>query len=309
MMNDMKNEIFRSGFISIIGRPNVGKSTLLNAILGEKIAIVSAKPQTTRNSIRGVYNGEASQLVFIDTPGMHRSDKPLNKFMIKEALGALSDVDLILYMIDALTLKDATNIRKGTDDDFILESLKNVKSPVMLVINKVDKVRKEELLPIIDMYSKAYNFKSIIPLSALNSDGIDELIGEVTSVMPEGPEYFPPDIVTDQPERFIAAEIIREKIFRMTKQEIPYSVAVVIEEFKERKKKDIVDIRAAINVERDSQKGIVIGKHGAMLKAVGSAAREDLEGLLGVKVFLELFVRVSKDWTKSEGRLREFGYK
>jgi len=292
---------FKSGFVAIIGRPNVGKSTLLNAILGEKIAIVSAKPQTTRNRIRGIKNTENAQIVFVDTPGIHEAKGYLNEFMVKEALAAIGDVDTIIYLVEAA--------KKIEDDDkFIIENLKRIKRPVILCINKVDIVIKDNLLPLMDEYSKAYAFKEITPLSAIKGEGVDELLNIIIKTLPEGPKYFSEDILTDQPERFVAAEIIREKVFLLTKQEIPYSTAVVVERFKENPQKKIVSISATINVERDSQKGIIIGKGGSMLKRIGTRARMDIERLLGTKVFLELFVRVQKDWTKDKKILKEFGY-
>lgn len=292
---------FKSGFVAIIGRPNVGKSTLLNAILGEKIAIVSAKPQTTRNRIRGIKNTENAQIVFLDTPGIHEAKGYLNEFMVKEALAAIGDVDTIIYLVEAA--------KKIEDDDkFIIENLKRIKRPVILCINKVDIVIKDNLLPLMDEYSKAYAFKEITPLSAIKGEGVEELLNIIIKTLPEGPKYFSEDILTDQPERFVAAEIIREKVFLLTKQEIPYSTAVVVERFKENPQKKIVSISATINVERDSQKGIIIGKGGSMLKRIGTRARMDIERLLGTKVFLELFVRVQKDWTKDKKILKEFGY-
>ncbi|MBI5491722.1 MAG: GTPase Era [Deltaproteobacteria bacterium] len=292
---------FKSGFISIIGRPNAGKSTLLNAILGEKISIVSEKPQTTRNVIRGVKNLKDAQVIFIDTPGIHKGKGLLNEFMVKEALSTLREVDAIVYLVEAN--------RPVTDDDrFIIMGLKGVKCPVILGINKVDKIDRRMVLPLIEEYSKLYPFKEIVPISALKKDGIDVLFGLIAGLLPEGPQYFPEDAITDVPERFIAAEIIREKIFRFTKEEVPYSVAVVIERFEEKRAKDLISISAAINVEKDSQKGIIIGKAGSMLKRIGTAAREDLERLLGARVYIELFVRVQEDWTKKPGALKEFGY-
>lgn len=292
---------FKSGFVAIIGRPNVGKSTLLNAILGEKIAIVSAKPQTTRNRIRGIKNTENAQIVFLDTPGIHEAKGYLNEFMVKEAMAAIGDVDTIIYLVEATK-------KIEEDDKFIIENLKRIKQPVILCINKVDIVIKDNLLPLIDEYSKAYAFKEITPLSAIKGEGVEELLNIIIKTLPEGPKYFPEDILTDQPERFVAAEIIREKVFLLTKQEIPYSTAVVVERFKENPQKKIVSISATINVERDSQKGIIIGKGGSMLKRIGTRARMDIERLLGTKVFLELFVRVQKDWTKDKKILKEFGY-
>ncbi|GMR04844.1 MAG: GTPase Era [Thermodesulfobacteriota bacterium] len=290
---------FKSGFVTIIGRPNAGKSTLLNAFLGEKISIVSEKPQTTRNTIRGVKNLPDSQIVFVDTPGIHRAKGLLNKFMLASALSSIESVDAVLYLIEPFTPISG-------DDRFILEGLRKVKSPVILCINKVDKVGKDSLLPLIKDLSGRYSFKDIVPISALKGVGVDVLLDLVKGLLPEGPKYFPDDIITDHPERFIVSEIIREKVFLLTKEEIPYSVAVVIESFKERE--GLISIGAAINVERDSQKGIVIGKAGSMLKKIGSAAREDMERFLGTKVFLSLFVRVKKDWTKKPGALKEFGY-
>lgn len=292
---------FRSGFISIIGRPNAGKSTLLNAILGEKISIVSDKPQTTRNIIRGVKNLPECQIVFIDTPGIHKGRGLLNEYMVREALSALHDVDGILYLVEA----DKPVTR---DDHFIMEGLKGLECPVILGVNKVDKVDKRQLLPLIQEFSKVFPFKEIVPVSALKADGVETLIRLFSEILPEGPKYFPEDILTDQPERFVVAELIREKVFHLTKEEVPYSVAVVIERFEEKKGGKLISISAAINVERDSQKGIIIGKGASMLKRIGKYARLDIEKLLGADVYLELFVRVQKEWTKSPGDLKEFGY-
>ena len=296
---------FKSGFVAIIGRPNVGKSTLLNAILGEKIAIVSKKPQTTRNKIRGIKNIENAQIIFLDTPGIHTAKGYLNKFMVKEALSALEDVDCIIYMVEAA--------REVIEEElFIIENLKKVapdgQPPIILCINKTDMAEKNKLLPLIDQYSRLYAFKEIIPLSAAKGEGVDELLKLIIQLLPEGPKYFPEDILTDLPERFVAAEIVREKVFEFTKQEIPYSTAVVVDRFKENPQKKLVSISATINVERDSQKGIIIGKKGSMLKQIGTRARIDIERLLGTKVFLELFVKVQKDWTKDKKMLKEFGY-
>ncbi len=293
--------LFKSGFVSIIGRPNVGKSTLLNAILGEKIAIVSPKPQTTRNRIRGIKNTEDAQIIFLDTPGIHSAKGYLNEFMIKEAISAIEDVDVVVYLVEI-----AKTLEK--DDYLIIDNLRRIKSPVILGINKTDITRKDNILPLINEYSKLYPFKEIIPISATRSDGIETLLKLVVELLPEGPKYFPEDILTDLPERFIVAEIIREKIFKLTRQEIPYSTAVVVERFKENPKRKIISISATINVERDSQKGIIIGKGGKMLKDIGTLARIDIEKLLGAKVYLELFVKMKKDWTKDRKLLKEFGY-
>ncbi len=290
---------FRSGFVSIIGRPNAGKSTLLNSVLGEKISIVSPKPQTTRNVVRGVKNLEGCQMVFIDTPGIHKGKGLLNERMVREAVSSLKDVDAVVLLVEA--------DRPVTDEDrSIIKSLKGLKCPVILGVNKIDRIEKRKLLPLIDEYSKVYAFREVIPLSALKGDGVELLTGALSALMPEGPKYFPDDVLTDVPERFIAGEIVREKVFLFVREEIPYSVAVVVDKFIE--KKGLISITATINVERESQKGIIIGKGGAMLKRIGTSAREEMEKLLGSKVFLELFVRVQKEWTKKPGALKEFGY-
>ena len=291
---------FKSGFVSIIGRPNTGKSTLLNSILGEKVVIVSEKPQTTRNRIRGIKNMENAQIIFLDTPGIHKAKGHLNEFMVKEAMSALEDMDIIIYLVEA------TGKIKG--ELFIIESLKKVRCPVLLGINKIDMVRKDSILPLMDEYSSVYPFREIIPLSARKGEGMDELFRCIVELLPEGPKYFTEDILTDQTERFVVAEIVREKVFELTREEIPYSTAVIVERFKENPGKRIISISATINVERDSQKGIIIGKGGAMLKEIGTRARIDIERLLGTKVYLELFVKVVKDWTKNEKMLKEFGY-
>jgi len=291
---------FKSGFVSIIGRPNTGKSTLLNSILGEKVVIVSEKPQTTRNRIRGIKNMENAQIIFLDTPGIHKAKGHLNEFMVKEAMSALEDMDIIIYLVEATG--------KIKDELFIIESLKRVRCPVLLGINKIDMVRKDSILPLMDEYSSLYPFREIIPLSARKGEGMDELFRCIVELLPEGPKYFTEDILTDQTERFVVAEIVREKVFELTREEIPYSTAVIVERFKENPGKRIISISATINVERDSQKGIIIGKGGAMLKEIGTRARIDIERLLGTKVYLELFVKVVKDWTKNEKMLKEFGY-
>jgi len=292
-----KAEKFRSGFISIIGRPNVGKSTLLNALLGQKIAIMSSKPQTTRNKILGIVNEPGAQLVFMDTPGIHKPMHKMNEFMVQTALRTYNEVDVILMLVESTE-------KPGGGDRFIVETLAQVKTPVFLLINKVDLVNKEALLPLMQEYSSMYNFAEIIPLSALKND-LGDLIALILKRLPEGPKYFPDDQLTDQPERFIVSELVREKIFEHTKEEIPYSTAVVIEEMKE--DPDITRIHAAIYVERDSQKGILIGKGGAMLKKIGTLARLDAEKLLGTKIFLKLYVKVKKDWREDDRMLKSFG--
>lgn len=296
----MSEKIFRSGFVSIVGRPNVGKSTLLNRILGEKLMITSDKPQTTRNQIKGIHNVPGGQIVFLDTPGIHRAKTRLNKFMVEEALSSVQGVDLILFLVDG-----AFDPEK--EAEMIREVLSGVDAPVILVLNKIDLIPKGELLGRMATYGETYPFKEIIPVSASTGDGVDQLVQLVHGLLPEGPCYFPDDILTDVPERFIVAEIIREKIFRLTRDEVPYSVAVVVDSFKEREN-GVVAIQATINVERDSQKGIIIGRKGDMLKKIGSQARQEIEELLDTKVFLELFVRVSGEWSDNSRMLKEFGY-
>lgn len=298
----MSDVVFKSGFVSIIGRPNVGKSTLINTILGEKIAIVSDKPQTTRNKILGIKNLPGVQIIFLDTPGIHKPRHKLNEYMVKTALSTLDEVDIVLFMIEAGGLS-------GPGDRYIVDLLSKVTKPVFLLINKVDRVQKGLILPQIEEYRHLYRFEEIFPISALYGDNLDSLQESIVEHLPEGPQYFPEDIATDQPMRFIASEIIREKIFQLTYQEIPYSVAVGIEDFKEVEDRNLALIRGLIFVERDSQKGIIIGKGGAMLKKVGQLAREELEAIMGIKVFLELWVKVKAGWQSDERVLKMLGYK
>jgi GTP-binding protein Era len=288
---------FRSGFIAIIGRPNVGKSTLLNCLLGEKVSIISDKPQTTRNRIRGIVTTPTAQLVFIDTPGIHKPLHRMNELMVQAALRTFDEVDVILLLVEATD-------KPGAGDKFVIEALAKVKTPVFLLINKVDLIAKERLLPLMQEYSTLYPFAEIIPVSALKSD-LGGLVDIILKRLPRGPRYFPDDQLSDQPERFIVAEIIREKVFELTKEEIPYSSAVMIEDMKE--EPDITRINAVIYVDRDSQKGIVIGRGGAMLKRIGTLARQDAEKLLGVKVFLQIWVKVKKGWREDERMLRNIG--
>ncbi len=296
-MEDVKN--FRSGFITVVGRPNVGKSTLINAVTGMKIAAVSDKPNTTRNRILGIRTLPGAQLVFIDTPGIHKARGKLGKAMVHTAMSAVEEADVILMMIE---VKDPF----GKGDRFIIE---NLPKPAILVINKIDTVKKGEILRIIDESRKFEGkFLEVIPLSARNADGISELLDTVAGYLPEGPKYFPEDTITDQPERFLAAEFIREKIFQLTREEIPYKSAVVIEEFRDVPEKGLVRISAVIYVERLNHKGIIIGKKGEMLKTIGSLAREDIEKVLGAKVFLELWVKVSEKWTERENLIKDYGY-
>lgn len=292
---------FKSGFVAIIGAPNVGKSTLLNQLLGQKIAITSKKPQTTRHRILGVAHLPEAQLVFLDTPGIHRARGPLNVRMVEVALKVLGDVDLVVFITDAVSPDNAS-------DEIILESLRKRNLPAILAINKVDLVEKEPLLPLIEKWQAAYPFRAIVPISALERIQIDDLVAEMVAVLLEGPQYYPEDSVTDMPERFIATEMIREKVFRLSGQEIPYGVAVTVESFKERPGKDLIDIQATIHVERDSQKPIIIGKAGRMLKRIGEQARIDIEQMVGRKVFLKLWVRVQKKWTRDTKAIKRFGY-
>ncbi|MBI3609713.1 MAG: GTPase Era [Nitrospirae bacterium] len=305
----MNEAVFHSGFISIIGRPNVGKSTLLNRILLEKIAIVSDKPQTTRNRILGVKHLPQTQIVFLDTPGIYKPKYKLNQRMVRVALSTLDEVDLVFFLVEAT---DAVSTGRrgptaGSGDQFIMERLKELETPVILVLNKLDLIKKEKTIPLVEEYMRQHKFAEVVPISALTGDNVDRLIEVAVKYLPEGEPFFPPDVVTDQPIRFIAAETIREKILHHTREEIPYSVAVVIEEFVEEPERP-VHIRALILVERDSQKGILIGKKGAMLKTVGTEARLELEALLGTKVFLELWVKVQQDWRSDESVLKELGY-
>nr|WP_260697664.1 GTPase Era [Enterococcus mundtii] len=291
----------KSGFVAIVGRPNVGKSTLLNRIVGQKIAIMSDKAQTTRNKIQGVYTTPEAQLIFIDTPGIHKPKHRLGDFMVETAYSALREVDAVLFMISA-------DQKRGKGDDFIIERLKNVQSPVYLVINKIDKVHPDELLRIIEDYSSQMEFAQVVPISATEGNNVERLMEVLVDEMPEGPQYFPDDQVTDHPEYFIVSELIREKVLFLTRDEVPHSVAVVIDTMK-RNENNKIHIQATIIVERDSQKGIIIGKGGKMLKDIGTKARRDIENLLGDKVFLELWVKVQKDWRDKRVYLQDFGYR
>lgn len=292
---------FRSGFVAIVGAPNTGKSTLLNRVLGEKISITSKKPQTTRNRILGILHRKTSQIVFIDTPGVHQSDNLLNVRIVEIAIQTLGDVDAILVLLDASRPDPAS-------EGFVFGKLADIRHPVVLALNKIDRVEKYQLLKMIDRWSQVYPFKAIVPISARHNIQVADLIQSLEALLPQGPPYFPDDAVTDMPERFIAAEMIREKVFRLTGQEIPYSAAVTIERFSEEKGGQLVRIDATIHLERDSQKGIVIGKNGVKLKQIGQAARQEIEKLLGTQVFLKLFVRIQKNWSKDTKALRRFGY-
>jgi GTP-binding protein Era len=290
---------YKSGFISIVGRPNVGKSTLLNCILGEKLVAVSDKPQTTRNVIRGILSDSSSQMVFVDTPGIHNARNRINRSMVNAAMSAVNGVELLLLVVDAT---------QKPDEQFIQQLCSKSDVLTWLIINKIDRLEpREKLFALIDEYRQLHNFSEIIPISAQNGSNVDRLVDLVRQQLPEGKPFFPEDILTDLPEKFICAELIREKLFRLTTKEIPYGTAVVVDSFKEREN-GMVAITATIMVERDSQKGIIIGKRGSMLKKIGQQARGDIERLLGTRVFLELFVQVQERWTERTAMLRELGY-
>lgn len=290
---------FRSGFVAIAGPPNAGKSTLLNLMLKEKISITSRKPQTTRNRILGVVHRPSSQLIFIDTPGVHNPRGSLNSRIVEEALTAMGEVDILLLVIDAAQSDHSS-------EEFMLEKIKPHKKPVVLALNKIDLMEKGRILKVIDRWSHRYPFETIVPISAKHGTQTEALLDVMEKLLPEGPPLFPADMLTDVSERFIVAEMIREKVFRFTGLEIPYATAVTIENFTE--KPGLTTIHATIHVERDSQKGIIIGKAGAKLKQIGEKARLDIERLVGGKVFLKLFVRVQKNWTRDTKALRKFGY-
>lgn len=291
----------KSGFVALIGRPNVGKSTLLNRIVGQKVAIMSDKAQTTRNKIQGIYTTKDAQIVFIDTPGIHKPHSKLGDYMVESAYSALHEVDAICFLISA-------DQKRGRGDDFIMERLKKVDTPVYLVVNKIDKVHPDELLPLIEDYTSQMDFKEVIPISAQQGNNVDRLLEVLTDQLPEGPQYYPEDQITDHPEYFVVSELIREKVLEFTREEVPHSVAVVTEKMS-RNDNDKVHIQAAIIVERKSQKGIIIGKGGSMLKKIGSHARRDIERLLGDKVYLEIWVKVQPNWRDKQIYLQDYGYR
>ncbi|MDU0963817.1 MAG: GTPase Era [Peptostreptococcus sp.] len=294
---------YKSGFVSIVGRPNVGKSTLMNDMVGEKIAIMSDKPQTTRNTIQAVYTDEDAQIVFMDTPGIHKPKNKLGEMMVKSASDAFKNVDSIIFVVD-----DSRTIGKG--DSMIIENLKKTSTPVFLVINKIDKIdNKEDLFEMIRMYDDLNVFKEIIPTSALKGSNIDSLIKVIKRNLNEGPKYFPDYMVTDQPERVLVSELIREKVLHYTNDEVPHGVAIEIEKMKERKGKDLIDISAVIYCERNSHKGIIIGKQGKKLKGIGKSAREEIEFLLGTKVNLQIWVKVKENWRNLPNYISDFGLK
>ncbi len=291
----------KSGFVSIVGRPNVGKSTLLNRVLGQKIAITSDKPQTTRNRILGIHTVPEGQVLFLDTPGIHRPKGRLNKYMVDQALNACTGVDLVFFLVEATD-------KPGGGDKFVMDILRQSGIPVFLVINKIDLVKRETLLPLIDFYAQQFDFAEIVPVSAVTGEGVERLVASAIRYLPVGPHYYPEEMVTDLPERFIVAEMIREQLLRQTRDEIPHGVAVEVERFEEKPEKDLVVIGAVVHVERDTHKRIVLGKNGSRIRAIGQSARRELEGFLGSRVYLDLFVHVQKNWTDSSGQLRRFGY-
>ncbi|MDQ0430017.1 GTP-binding protein Era [Planomicrobium stackebrandtii] len=298
-----ENNGFKSGFISIIGRPNVGKSTFLNRVVGQKIAIMSDKPQTTRNKVQGVVTTNESQMIFIDTPGINEPRHKLGDFMLKVAKNAFREVDVLLFVASGIE-------RVGKEDRYVLEMLKGIDVPVFLVINKIDQVHPDNLPKIIESYRKEFDFAEAIPISALEGNNVETLLAKINERLPEGPQYYPADQITDHPERFIISELIREKALHLTREEIPHSIAVVIEKIApDSENKDMIRVQAIIMVERDSQKGIVIGKKGVLLKQIGTRARQDIENLLGSKVYLELWVKVQKDWRNKAMHLRDFGFR
>ena len=293
---------FKSGFVTLIGRPNVGKSTLMNNLIGQKIAITSSKPQTTRNRIQTVYTDEEGQIIFLDTPGIHKAKNKLGDYMVNAAERTLSEVDDVVWLVEPTDFI-------GTHEQHIAEILKNVKTPIILAINKIDSVNKEEIMKAINTYKDVHEFAEIVPVSALKGENRDELLKVLFKYLPNGPMYYDEDTVTDQPERQIVAELIREKALRLLNDEVPHGIAVTIESMKYRKKAHLYDIEATIICERDSHKGIIIGKKGAMLKSIGTKARVEIENLLGNKVNLQLWVKVKKDWRDSDFLLKNYGYK
>ncbi len=293
--------IFRSGFIALAGRPNVGKSTLMNQMVGRKLAIISDKPQTTRNKITAVLTTEEAQLIFIDTPGIHKPRHKLGEYMVKVAQNVLREVDVILFLVEA------GRKEPGPGDRSVIDQLRQTETPVVLVLNKIDLVNKSTLLPLMDMYRQLMDFTGIVPVSALHGENTGELIKLLIGLLPEGPRYYPDEMITDQPERAVIREIIREKVLRLTREEVPHAVAVEIEEITPRKK-DLIYIRAVIFTEKESQKGIIVGRNGQLLKKIGELARTEIENLLGSKLYLDLWVKVKKDWRNKEGFLKELGY-
>lgn len=294
--------MYKSGFITVIGRPNVGKSTLLNRIIGEKISIISDKPQTTRNKIQLVYTEDEAQIVFLDTPGIQMPKNKLGEYMLKISKSTLEEVDVVTFMVD-------NSMEIGSMDSMIIEDIKKISTPIVLLINKTDQLDDGQILELIDKYNNMDLFKEIIPISAMEGSNVDRYIEVLKKMIPEGPQYFPDDMITDQPERFIIAEMIREKALINLEEEIPHGIYVSVEEVKQRKNKEIIDVVANIYCERESHKGIVIGKGGLMLKEIGQTARRDIESLMGSKINLQLWVKVEKNWREKENKVKYFGYK
>ena len=294
------SETYRSGFVAIVGRPNVGKSTFMNRMIGEKIAIMSSKAQTTRNKIQGIYTDDNAQIVFVDTPGIHKPHNELDEYMDQAALSTFNEVDAILFMISGVD-------KKGPGDQYIMDQLKNVKKPVYLVVNKIDAIHPDDLLPMIEQYRHELDFKAVYPISALEGNNVPEMLKELELTLPEGPQYYPEDQLTDHPEYFVVGELIREKILELTHEEVPHSVAVVVERMKDRVNGKL-QIEANIIVERDGQKRIIIGQKGSIIKEIGIRSRREIEALLGEKVNLKLWVKIQKNWRDNNQYLREFGY-
>ena len=298
--NVEKKQGFRSGFVAIIGRPNAGKSTLVNHLVGQKIAIVTSKPQTTRNRIQGIVTKPEGQIVFIDTPGLHEADSALGRRMMQEVAAALEGIDVLLLMVDASRAEPRS-------DELLLEKAQRFRGKTILALNKIDRLPKPKLLPLMESFARAFDFAAILPISALTGSGCDELVKEILNHLPEGPAYFPEDQVTDQPERFLAAEIIREKAIQVMYHEVPYALAVFVEKFEETPK--LLRIEALMNVERDSQKKILIGHKGETIKKIGTEARKELEAILGAKIYLGLYVKVAPDWRENPQKVRELDWR
>ena len=292
---------FKSGFVTIIGRPNVGKSTLINNIVGQKLLIMSDKPQTTRNRIQTIFNQEDAQVVFLDTPGIHKPKNKLGEHMVKSATDTLNEVDVIVFLVD-----ESTTI--GPGDKYILEMLKNIKTPVILGINKIDLIEPADFQKLYNMYNEYGVFHDIMGLSALNGKNTDVLLDKIVKLLPEGPQYFPEYMITDQPEKFIVAELVREKLLHYLHEEVPHGVAVVVEKMRKREDSEVIDIDIMIFCERESHKAIIIGKGGKKIKGVGKSARKDIENLLGSKVYMDIWIKVKKNWRDKESLLRNFGY-
>lgn len=297
----MENKSFKSGFVTLIGRPNVGKSTLMNQLIGQKIAITSNKPQTTRNRIQTVYTDDNGQIVFLDTPGIHKAKNKLGEYMVTVAERTLNEVDVILWLVEPSTFI-------GAGEQHILEQLQKTKTPILLIINKMDMVKKEELLEVMKVYGEQMNFAEIIPCCAFTGENCQEVVASIMKYLPEGPKFYDDDVVTDQPERQIVAELIREKVLRLMDAEIPHGIAVSIDSMKIRRQSHIMDIHATIVCERDSHKGMIIGKQGKMIQQIGKNARIEIENLLDTKVNLQLWIKVKKDWRDSDFLIKNFGY-